>query len=234
MKRLAIIPARGGSKRVPKKNIKKFCGKPMISYPIDALKRSELFDSIHVSTDCNEIAELVINLGLDIDFLRDPSLADDFTPIMPVLEWTLMQYKAREIIFDEVIMVMPCTPFIQSSDFLDAYKLFSAANKKSPVISISSYPVPIEWAFNLKISDNSLTPVNPGMFKIRSQDIQKKYHDAGAFVLYSSEHILKAKLSKQDENYIGFVLDKIKAIDIDDQDDWDFAELIMQSILRKK
>ena len=234
MKRLAIIPARGGSKRVPKKNIKKFCGKPMISYPIDALKRSELFDSIHVSTDCNEIAELVINLGLDIDFLRDPSLADDFTPIMPVLEWTLMQYKAREIIFDEVIMVMPCTPFIQSSDFLDAYKLFSAANKKSPVISISSYPVPIEWAFNLKISDNSLTPVNPGMFKIRSQDIQKKYHDAGAFVLYSSEHILKANLSKQDENYIGFVLDKIKAIDIDDQDDWDFAELIMQSILRKK
>jgi len=234
MKRLAIIPARGGSKRVPKKNIKKFCGKPMISYPIDALKRSELFDSIHVSTDCNEIAELVINLGLDIDFLRDPSLADDFTPIMPVLEWTLMQYKAREIIFDEVIMVMPCTPFIQSSDFLDAYKLFSAANKKSPVISISSYPVPIEWAFNLKISDNSLTPVNPGMFKIRSQDIQKKYHDAGAFVLYSSEHILKANLSKQDENYIGFVLDKIKAIDIDDQDDWDFAELIMQSTLRKK
>ena len=234
MKRLAIIPARGGSKRVPKKNIKKFCGKPMISYPIDALKRSELFDSIHVSTDCNEIAELVINLGLDIDFLRDPSLADDFTPIMPVLEWTLMQYKAREIFFDEVIMVMPCTPFIQSSDFLDAYKLFSAANKKSPVISISSYPVPIEWAFNLKISDNSLTPVNPGMFKIRSQDIQKKYHDAGAFVLYSSEHILKANLSKQDENYIGFVLDKIKAIDIDDQDDWDFAELIMQSTLRKK
>jgi len=234
MKRLAIIPARGGSKRIPKKNIKQFCGQPMISYPIDALKRSGLFDTIHVSTDCNEIVELVINLGLDVDFLRDPSLADDFTPIMPVLEWTLKQYKARKIFFDEVIMVMPCTPFIESSDFLDAYKLFTEANKESPVISVSNYPVPIEWAFDLKISDSSLTPLNPGMFKIRSQDLQKKYFDAGAFVLYSSEHILQTNPTNQDKNYIGFVLDKIKAIDIDDQDDWDFAELIMQSILRKK
>lgn len=234
MKRLAIIPARGGSKRILKKNIKQFCGRPMISYPIEAIQNSGLFDAIHVSTDSDEIAELVISLGLEVDFLRDPSLADDHTPIMPVLKWTLEHYKSKKIFFDEIMMVMPCTPFIESSDLINAYKLFSEANKENPVISISSYPVPVEWAFNLNESDSSLTPVNPGMFKIRSQDLKKKYFDAGAFVLYSSDHISRANDSNQDENYIGLILEKIKAIDIDDQEDWDFAESIMQYILAKE
>jgi len=234
MKRLAIIPARGGSKRILKKNIKQFCGRPMISYPIEAIQNSGLFDAIHVSTDSDEIAELVISLGLEVDFLRDPSLADDHTPIMPVLKWTLEQYKSKKIFFDEIMMVMPCTPFIKSSDLINAYKLFSESNKENPVIGISSYPVPVEWAFNLNESDSSLTPVNPGMFKIRSQDLKKKYFDAGAFVLYSSDHISRANDSNQDENYIGLILEKIKAIDIDDQEDWDFAESIMQCILAKE
>ena len=156
MKRLAIIPARGGSNRILKKNIKKFCGKPMISYPIRALKESGLFHTIHVSTDSSEIAELVSDLGLEVDFLRDSSLADDHTPIMPVLKWTLEQYRLREIYFEEVAAVMPCTPFIESSDYIKANKLLNKENNDKPVIGISSYPAPIEWAF-----DKSILP--PGM-----------------------------------------------------------------------
>ena len=234
MKRLAIIPARGGSNRILKKNIKKFCGKPMISYPIRALKESGLFHTIHVSTDSSEIAELVSDLGLEVDFLRDSSLADDHTPIMPVLKWTLEQYRLREIYFEEVAAVMPCTPFIESSDYIKANKLLNKENNDKPVIGISSYPAPIEWAFDKNEFDNSLTPVNPGLCDIRSQDLKKKYYDAGAFVFYHVNHILNYDLNSIDANYIGLILDKIKGIDIDEEEDWDFAETIMKSILNKK
>ena len=100
----------------------------MISYPIRALKESGLFHTFHVSTDSSEIAELVSDLGLEVDFLRDSSLADDHTPIMPVLKWTLEQYRLREIYFEEVAAVMPCTPFIESSDYWEnqAFSLIRA------------------------------------------------------------------------------------------------------------
>ena len=116
MKRLAVIPARGGSKRIHKKNIKTFCGKPIISYSLEAAESSNLFDTIHVSTDCNEIAEVVTKLGYSIDFLRDPNLADDMTPIMPVLKWVISEYESRNIYFDEVVLLMPCSPMIESFD----------------------------------------------------------------------------------------------------------------------
>ena len=99
MKRLAIIPARGGSKRIIKKNIKDFCGKPIISYSLKAAKDSDLFDIIHVSTDCDDIADVVTSLGFNIDFKRTDKLSDDHTPIMPVINWTIEQYQAKNIFF---------------------------------------------------------------------------------------------------------------------------------------
>ena len=94
-KRIAIIPARGNSKRIPKKNIRNFCGKPMISYPLEAIQKSNLFDVIHVSTDSNQICEKVEKLGFPIDFLRPAELADDYTPIMPVLKHVCYEYKKQ-------------------------------------------------------------------------------------------------------------------------------------------
>ena len=93
MKRIAIIPARSGSKRIHKKNIKDFCGRPIIAYVLDALKDSNLFDVIHVSTDNQEIAGVVKDLGFPVDFIRSQKLSDDYTPIMPVLKWVVEQYK---------------------------------------------------------------------------------------------------------------------------------------------
>lgn len=229
MNRLAIIPARGGSKRIPKKNIKEFCGKPMISYPLETLKKSGLFHTIHVSTDCHEISKIVEELGFNIDFLRDSSLADDFTPIMPVLQWTLKEYEAREIYFDEVVLVMACTPFIEASDLIEASKLMQNNANAKPVIAISSYPAPIEWAFERNETNGVLTALNQGMFKIRSQDLQKKYYDAGAFIFFSKEHILNSDGSNDDISLIGYIVEKIKGIDIDDIDDWEFAEKLMKA-----
>jgi|TARA_X000001036_G_C20687644_1_gene808273 N-acylneuraminate cytidylyltransferase len=234
MKRLAVIPARGGSKRIHKKNIKTFCGKPIISYSLEAAESSNLFDTIHVSTDCNEIAEVVTKLGYSIDFLRDPNLADDMTPIMPVLKWVISEYESRNIYFDEVVLLMPCSPMIESFDLQQASMLMDKTNRMKPVIAISSYPAPTEWAFTRNNINGSLIPADPGNFKIRSQDLEKKYFDSGSFIFFPKSHIKSSRLDGNDESFIGYILDKVKAIDIDDQDDWDHAELIMELIQNKK
>jgi pseudaminic acid cytidylyltransferase len=229
MKRLAIIPARGGSKRIHKKNIKSFCGKPIISYPLEAAKQSGLFDTIHVSTDCLEISNVVEQLGFNIDFMREPSLSDDVTPIMPVLKWVLKKYKSKNIFFDEVALIMACSPLIESSDLQNAQQLKSMYAQSKSVIAVSSYPAPIEWAFN-KTNEGLLSPINPGMFKVRSQDLDKTYYDAGAFILFSAESILNSDQSGDDQSLVGYILEKFKGIDIDDDNDWMFAEQLMRAI----
>jgi len=229
VRRLAIIPARGGSKRIPNKNIKSFYGKPMIYYSLNAAKLSGLFDKIHVSTDSDEIAKVVTKLGFEIDFLRDASLADDLTPIMPVLKWVLEKYESQNIIFDEVALIMACAPLIDFKDLQEASKLMKINKSLNPVMAISSYSVPIEWAFR-KDKASNLIPVNPGKFKIRSQDLEKKYFDAGLFTFFPKDTVLNSKGAGDDKSYIGYELNKIQAIDIDDQEDWDFAELVMQVI----
>jgi pseudaminic acid cytidylyltransferase len=234
MNRLAIIPARGGSKRISKKNIKKFCGKPIISYTLEAARRSNLFHTIHVSTDCHEIAEVVAELGYNIDFLRDASLSDDFTPIMPVLKWVLSEYESRNIFFDEVVLLMACSPMIESFDLQQASLLMDQNNRLKPVIAISSYSAPTEWAFTRDSMDGSLTPAYPGKFKIRSQDLEKKYFDSGSFIFFPKSFILNSQPNGDDGSFVGYILDKVKGIDIDEQEDWDYAELIMDSLNSKK
>ena len=137
MKRLAIIPARGGSKRIPKKNIRDFCGKPIIAYILETIKKSDLFDIIHVSTDSEEIAEVVSKLGFPVDFFRPEGLADDYTPIIPVLKYVTETYTKQSKVFDQVWYIMPTAPFIEFSDLLGADKLFTASADNKSVISIS-------------------------------------------------------------------------------------------------
>ena len=108
MKRIAIIPARGGSKRIPDKNIKNFCGNPMISYPIKALIESKLFEKIHVSTNERKVVEVVNKIGLKVDFYRPESLSDDYTPIMPVVKYVIGEYRKKNENFDEIWGVFPC------------------------------------------------------------------------------------------------------------------------------
>jgi len=222
--RIAIIPARGGSKRIPQKNIRNFCGKPIISYPLAAARDSQLFGKIHVSTDSQDIVDVVNELGFNIDFLRPVDLADDFTPIMPVLKFVLEEYARAGEIFDEVWLLMPCAPLFSAWDLVEASGQYSAESKKS-LQCIVEYPVPIEWAYD-RNEDKSLKPLNPGMFAVRSQDIPKKYYDAGAFYIFPYDTVLNSTGAGTDSGYLGFLLPKSKVIDIDDQDDWAIAEAL--------
>ena len=222
-KRLVIIPARAGSKRIPKKNIKNFCGIPIIYYPIEAIKKSKLFCEIHVSTDSSEIVKAVNLKGIRVDFLRPKNLSDDHTPLMPVLKYVIEEYKKRKQYFDEVWVVLPCSPFLKASDLVNASKLFDNSESKNFLMTVTEYSVPIEWA--LKINKNGyLDSINKGAFAIRSQDLEKKYYDTGLFYAYRSEFILNSNESGSDKNILPYFLKKGETIDIDDMEDWIYAE----------
>lgn len=227
-KRIAIIPARGGSKRIPNKNIRDFCGKPMIAHILQAARESGLFDVIHVSTDSAVISETVESLGFHIEFMRPPELADDHTPIMPVLKYVTETYSSRGQPFDQVWLLMACAPLVKPSDLQQAAQLFEQAGGASPVLSISEYPAPIEWAFN-RAADGKMTPVQSGMFAVRSQDLGKKYFDAGAFVAFPAQAVQKSEGAGSDIGLVGYVIPKGNAVDIDDEADWALAEALYRN-----
>lgn len=224
-KRIAIIPARGGSKRIPNKNIREFCGKPMIAYILQTARDSGLFDAIHVSTDSAAIREAVERLGFHVDFMRPKELADDHTPIMPVLKFVAETYASRGQRFDQVWLLMACAPLMSASDLRQAAHLFEQAGAESPVLSVSEYPAPIEWAFT-RAPDGQMTSVQPGMFAVRSQDLGKKYFDAGAFVAFPAQVVESSEGAGTDMGLVGYVLPKERAVDIDDEADWALAEAL--------
>lgn len=226
-KRLAIIPARGGSKRIPQKNIANFCGKPIIYYTLDTAQSSGLFDLIHVSTECEQVFEIVKKLGFEPEFLRPIELADDDTPLLPVLRDVVDKLAKSNIFFDEVWLLMPCAPLISKEDLIQASMLFDLTG--GPVISICDYPAPIEWAYK-KNSDGRLHPVMSNKIGIRSQDLGIKYYDAGLFAIYSSLALMKDVNNDEDLKFHGFHIDRIKAVDIDYKSDWEYAERIYKLI----
>lgn len=232
-KRIAIIPARGGSKRIPNKNIRSFCGKPIIAYILEAARASGLFDVIHVSTDSQVISEAVARLGFESEFPRPEELADDHTPIMPVLKYVAGEYARRGRIFSQVWLLMACSPLVDSKDLVEAEKLFIQAGGREPLLAISEYQAPIEWAFRRQ-EDGRLKPVQPGMFMVRSQDLEKKYFDAGTFVAYPADLVLGAEGAGSDAGFIGQILPKYKAIDIDTPEDWILAEAVYRGIRQSK
>lgn len=231
-KRIAIIPARGGSKRILNKNIRDFCGKPMIAHILQTASESGLFDEIHVSTDSETICKTVERLGFNIKFMRPAELADDHTPIMPVLRYVTETYASCGRQFDQVWLLMACAPLVRSSDLQQAAQLFDQAGGASPVLSVSEYPVPIEWAFS-RAADGKMAPVQPGMFAVRSQDLEKKYFDAGVFVVFPAQTVQKSEGAGSDTGFIGYVIPKGSAVDIDDDADWLLAEALYQLKVRK-
>jgi pseudaminic acid cytidylyltransferase len=228
-KRLAIIPARAGSKRIPNKNIRDFCGQPMMAHILSAAASSDLFDEIHVSTDSSEIAEKASCLGFEVAFLRPPHLADDHTPIMPVLKNVLQEYLGRGSEFQSVALLMACAPMITSDDLSGASALFDVHHGRHTVIGVSEYPCPVEWAFRRE-PNGVLVPMQPGMFSVRSQDLTTAYYDAGQFCFMSSERVLSTDGPGSDQGFIGYPLQRHQAIDIDTLDDWQFAELLFKGI----
>lgn len=201
----------------------------MISHIIGEALASGLFDEIHVSTDSQEIVEVVGGLGLKVAFIRPAQLADDHTPIMPVLRYVLEEYQGRGRSFDTVAMLMACAPMITAEDLRGGSALYDSSKGKRAVLGVAEYPCPIEWAFRRE-QGGVLVPVQPGMFSVRSQDLAPAYYDAGQFCFMSSQSILSTVGAGSDDCFLGYPIQRHQAIDIDTMVDWRFAEIVYTSI----
>ncbi|MBM4433631.1 MAG: pseudaminic acid cytidylyltransferase [Chloroflexi bacterium] len=227
VRRIAVIPARGGSRRIPDKNIRPFCGKPMIGHILEAARASGLFDVIHVSTDSPRIRETVEGLGATVDFMRPRELADDLTPVMPVLRFVVERYVERGRRFDQVWLLSACAPFVEHVDLRAAARRLDGAPPGTSLMTIAQYPVPIEWAYR-RAPDGMLTPVQPGMFTVRSQDLEKAYFDTGSFAVLPAASVLGSEGAGTNVGFMGHVIDRTRAVDIDDEEDWALAEALFR------
>lgn len=221
---VAIIPARGGSKRIPRKNIRDFCGKPMIAWSIETAKKSELFDRIIVSTDDDEIAEVAQRYGAEVPFRRPAELADDYTPTVPVIAHALMQIGIRDNAV-EVCCIYPTAPLLQADDLIRGYRRLNEEDLDY-VFGITHFSYPIQRALRLR-ADGTVGMFAPENYGARSQDLVSAYHDAGQFYWGTREAWLSEKplfLSQA----AGVVLPRSRVQDIDNPEDWEFAEMLMR------
>lgn len=221
MKNIAIITARGGSKRIPRKNIKDFMGKPMLAYAIEAALDSKIFNEVMVSTDCLEIAEISKNLGAKVPFMRSAKTSDDYATTFDVLEEVLDEYKIMGTEFENVCCIYPCVPFLKSKTLLNAYEKF-VANNNDGLMPVCKFPVPIEWA--MKIESDLLVPNNRAAQNIRSQDLEPKYFDVGMFYFFKKDVLLTEKQLVL-KGMSPFIMNEDEVQDIDTEADWKIAEL---------
>ena len=216
---IAIITARGGSKRIPRKNIKDFMGKPMLAYAIDAALNSGIFDEVMVSTEDKEIAEVAVKCGAQVPFMRSEKTANDFATTADVLNEVLSMYAEQGKKFDNMCCIYPCVPFLKSETLKDAYKLLKPHEAVMPVCK---YPVPIEWA--MKIENGKLIPFDKAAQQIRSQDLTPKYFDVGMFYFNSADCFYHPE-NHQTDMTVPYIISESECQDIDTPEDWKMAEL---------
>jgi pseudaminic acid cytidylyltransferase len=222
MSNIAIIPARGGSKRIPKKNIRVFLGKPIIAYSIEAALSSNLFDEVMVSTDDDEIAEIVKKYGAKIPFKRSEKNSNDFAILNDVIEEVLECYKNEGRQFDFGCCILSTAPFITKEKLKEAFDML-VNNKFDSVRPIVRFSYPIQRAFKL-LPDNSVQLFNPEHLRTRSQDLEPAYHDAAQFYWFKTSKVLRGAFKG------GIIISETEAQDIDTLDDWKIAELKMRII----
>lgn len=229
MSNIAIIPARGGSKRIPKKNIKSFCGKPIIVYSIEVALASNLFDEVMVSTEDEEIAEISRKFGAKVPFMRSSKNADDYATTFEVLEEVLNKYAYLNKQFKFGCCIYPTAPFTSVTVLQQAYKKLTEQNFNT-VFPIVKYAYTI-WR-SLKLQNEKTTMWFPENLHARSQDLPPAYHDAGQFYWFNTEKLLKEK-SMFTNNSGAVTIDELHAQDIDNMQDWHMAELKYKYLLRQ-
>ncbi len=225
--RLAIIPARGGSKRIPRKNIKIFHGKPIIAYAIETALNSGLFDQVIVSTDDEEIAKIAMQHGASIPFMRSAKNSDDFASTSDVLLEILNDYQGKNIPISLACCLYPTSPLIDETDLINAYEVFSK-NQFDTLFSAVNYSYPVQRSFFLG-PKQEIELLHPEHIHARSQDLRAVYHDAGAFYFFKTE-ALRQQQTLWSKNSGAFLLPAIKVQDIDHEEDWIMAELKYQLI----
>ena len=220
MNNLCIIPARGGSKRIPRKNIRDFFGKPVMSYAIETAIESALFSEVMVSTDDDEIKNIALSYGAFVPFMRSMKNSNDHATTFDVIQEVLLTYKKLGKDFDYVCCLYPCTPLNTVSNMQTAFQLL-LEKRFETVFTISQYSTPIYRA--LKVEDNYVLPIFPSNELIRSQDLAKAYYDAGQFYWMNVDRLLLNK--KMISDVSGFIeLDELQIQDIDNESDWEMAK----------
>lgn len=219
--KLAVIPARGGSKRIPRKNIKLFCGKPMIAWSIEAARLSGCFERIIVSTDDAEIAEVAMLHGAEVPFMRPAELSDDHTGTLPVIAHAVRWEQEQAFSPDWVCCIYATAPFVQAADLQRGLEV-AIASAADYAFSVTSYAFPIQRA--IRITPNKRVEMfSPEHFNTRSQDLEEAYHDAGQFYWGRSQAWLAEK-PLFSEFTAPVILSRHRVQDIDTPEDWERAE----------
>ena len=218
MKNLAIIPARGGSKRIPRKNIKEFLGKPIIAYSIETALKTGLFDEVMVSTDDMEIAEVAKRFGASVPFMRSAETSSDYATTADVLKEVIAKYQKLRLEFDNFCCFYATAPLVQSKDVVSAFERLQQSDFTCvyPVVQFS-YPI---WRCLDLSDDGTMTRHWPEYENSRSQDLPKEYHDTGTFYWYKTREWLAGNIKVG-----GIEVDETTIQDIDTETDWRLAEM---------
>lgn len=226
--KVAIIPARGGSKRIPRKNIKPFCGKPMIAWSIEAAQRTGCFDQIIVSTDDEEIREVALQYGASVPFLRPVNLSDDYTGTIPVIQHAIEWLSAQGYQVELVCCIYATAPFVKENDLLEGLSLMSAPTVDY-AFSVTSFPFPIQRAIRVRDSQN-IEMFYPEHLNTRSQDLEEAFHDAGQFYWGRASAWQKGK-PIFGEHSLPVILPRHRVQDVDTTEDWERAEWLFKAMI---
>lgn len=222
---VAIIPARGGSKRIPRKNIKMFGGKPMIAWSIEAAKQSGVFDKIVVSTDDREIADIASSYGADVPFMRPTELSNDHAGTIPVIRHACEFLKRSGNNISFACCIYATAPFLKANDLISGLNLINSTNSDY-AFSVSNYPYPIQRA--LRINESSAVEMfNPEAFNTRSQDLELAWHDAGQFY-WGTYDAWVAEKAVFNAKSVAVKIPRERTQDIDTPEDWKFAEMLFE------
>lgn len=230
MARLCIVTARGGSKRIPRKNIRLFHGRPILGYPIQAARDSRLFDTVMVSTDDEEIADVARGLGADVPFMRSKASASDCATTAQVLDEVLRCYEQRGQSFESVCCCYPTAPFITGQRLISAFRLLED-RQADTVMPVTRYATPIMRA--LRMTDGKLEFLWPENANARSQDLPPAYFDCGQFYVFRAAPFLQTRVLLG-ANTLGMEVPANEAQDIDTEEDWLLAELKYSLLKRER
>lgn len=225
--KLAIIPARGGSKRIPRKNIKPFCGKPMIAWSIEAALKSGCFDRVIVSTDDDEIAEVARQYGAEVPFMRPLELSDDHTGTIPVIRHAIEMINSQGRVVEQACCLYATAPFIQAEDLRRGLGILQG-RRGDYAFSVTSYAFPIQRAIRLT-PEGRVEMFNPEHFNTRSQDLEEAYHDAGQFYWGRADAWLQGKMIFSPAS-LPVMLPRHRVQDIDTPEDWVRAEWLFKAM----
>jgi pseudaminic acid cytidylyltransferase len=220
--KIAVIPARGGSKRIPRKNIKPFCGKPMIAHAIGVAKSCGLFDHIVVSTDDKEIARVATEYGVEVPFIRPADLADDYTPTVPVVAHAISTCQSMGWQVSQVCCIYPAVPFLQEADLVSAMHMLETGSADY-VFPITAYPSAIQRALR-QLPSGLMEPFYSQYVTTRTQDLEPAFYDAGQFYWGRAQAWLAGKTIHP--HGAGLVIPGWRVVDIDTHEDWQRAELM--------